>query len=371
MDLSSFVAMTFGAVRAHLSADLLETAEEALRQRSLDEAWTLFSEAAELESKTDQLAARVLIGLGQIAFLRDDAKSTLEFLEQAIVLHPEAAEDPSLAETLGRAYARKGDVASAVAVFRNALERARSSGPETDLLRFSLLLANALIDDSQFVEATLVLADGLECESMLDAFARAQIHWTQLRLHAMKEEPQAAVRHARRALHLLKGTEHDVYLAHAMRAAAFAEIDAGNPARALELIARSRSLLGDGLTSHDEAKFAMEEARALAMLGRREEAAGRVMSTHDGFAASHTWDIGRSYVHLAAIFADGGNDERALEVYELAIETLGQTSNRYLVDALCGHGTVLERTGRTREALAAFRRAAEVRHDLDRRAARV
>src|ERR687891_61882 len=78
-------------------------------------------------------------------------------------------------------------------------------------------------------------------------------------------------------------------------------------------------------------------------------------------AAGHcSGRLGRGYTVLAEIWADLGEPNRALEVYELAIELLEATPNRYLVDAYRRQAELLEAQGRRDEALEALKRAVHV-----------
>ena len=72
-------------------------------------------------------------------------------------------------------------------------------------------------------------------------------------------------------------------------------------------------------------------------------------------------DAGRSYALLARIFADVGEVERARELYELAAELLENEANPYLADVYEQLGRLLEREGRTQEALEYLKRALSAR----------
>ena len=180
----------------------------------------------------------------------------------------------------------------------------------------------------------------------------------------MKRETRLARRFARRALELLENTEYLQYRSRAHQLMAFTELDAGNADAALEYIRRGRELAVQSGTGYDEAKFAIEEARALAQLGRFEEAATAAINASAGLGGAHPWDIARSHVELAGILEQVGQPERALELYELAIEGLESSPNRYLADAYTACGELLERLGRQDDAYATFKKAARLNSRL-------
>ena len=117
-------------------------------------------------------------------------------------------------------------------------------------------------------------------------------------------------------------------------------------------------------TSYDEAKFAIEEARALVQLGRLDDAASAALAASAGLRGTHPGDVGRSYTELAAVLEQAGQSERALELYALAIEVLEPTPNRFLSDAYTAYGELLERLGRQDDAYATFKKAAHLNSQL-------
>jgi tetratricopeptide (TPR) repeat protein len=341
----------------------LMQAEIALRVGETDEALSVLNDIIASEPPK-VVAARAEALLGQAAFLADDAENAVDHLERALSLDETLALDPATADTLGRAYARTGQMESSIALFRRNLEFARSSADVREQLRFSVLLANALIDTTELGEAAALLGEALTNSSTEDSLALARVYWTQSRLHMMKRETRLARRFARRALDLLENTEYLQYRSRAHQLMAFAELDAGNAEAALEYIHRGRELAEQSGTQYDEAKFAIEEARALAQLGRFEEAATAAINASAGLQGAHPWDVGRNYMELAGVLDQAGQPERAVELYELAIEVLEPTPNRYLVDAYTAYGEVLERMARQGDAYATFKKAAHLNSQL-------
>lgn len=352
-------------VTAHRSDEdvRLEEAELALRLGDSDGARATFTALA--ASAAPRVRARAEAGLGQLAFVGDHAHEAIEHLEAAYRIDPEL-DDPSAADTLGRAYARVGEEELAVAIFRRELERARAGEDVTNVARFSVLLANALIDSGRFTEAATLLAE-LAQSNPRDPLELARIYWSQSRLHALRGETQSAARFARKTLGILEATEHRLYTARAYQMLAYVQLDSGEAEQALETIERGRQLLAAGGTEYDDTTYDLEEARARALLGDLDTAARLAMRSSGGYHDGNPKDTGRSYAELAAVFAARGDDARALELYELAIELLeGEPTTRWLVEAYVGYAGVLESRGRRDDAFAAYKQAAQLRAALVR-----
>jgi tetratricopeptide (TPR) repeat protein len=77
-------------------------------------------------------------------------------------------------------------------------------------------------------------------------------------------------------------------------------------------------------------------------------------------------DAGRSYALLAEAFEELGDEERAAELYELALERLEATPNRYAVETFSRFAALLERRGRKDEAYELLKRAMNVQQQADR-----
>jgi tetratricopeptide (TPR) repeat protein len=348
------------------SADaLLRDANLALRLDDIETARELFERVASMSVEPAH-RARAHAGLGQVAFREGDARGAIELIEPSLDAELERSE-ASLVDTLARAYARVGESEEAIALLRRALARAEEVNDPHDRLRFGVLLANAYIDESRFSDATELLAAFLTDLRNMDPLSRARVYWSQSRLHTMRNESDSAARFARRALDLLEATEDTYYHARAHLLIAFAELDAGRPEEALDLLRRGRALLGEQASSHDLAKVDIEEARALAKLGQLEEAASLAMSAAAAFGQGHPHDVGRSFGELAATFEELGERARARELYELAVEMLeGAGPSRFLAEVYVRYGDLLEADGREAEALAVFRKGSRLQAQLQR-----
>ena len=349
--------LAVGADDVEVELDPLAPAEAALRFDDLDEAARLYAEAAEGDGD-DRLRARGRAGLGQIAFRQDDAETALIELEAARELDETLENDDAFADTLGRVYAHVGELETAVALFRRRLAAAQETADSLSRMRFAVLLANSLVDLSAFEEASRVLADVLADHPDRDPVSLARVYWSQSRLHAAKQEHGAAARYARKALRLLEATEFTQYRSRAHHLLAYVEIERGNHERALELLETARELARCGGTAYDVAKLDLEQARALSRLGDLERAATLINRAATELAHHHPVDLGRCYAELAAVSADAGMPERAIELYELALEYLEHSPNRWIASTYTRLGELQEAAGNRDAAFEAYKRAA-------------
>jgi tetratricopeptide (TPR) repeat protein len=348
------------------AAAALVDASVALRLDDLEVAEQVYDELAQT-APDRRVRAAALAGLGQIAYRRGELAPAIDAFEQAFELADDFDEAAAAADTLGRAYARSGDDEAAVAVLRLWLERARELGDPVESLRFSVLLANALIDSANFREAAGILATVVDETRGGDPMQLARIYWSQSRLHALRGEPHVATRYARKAYELLEAGEHTFLRAKAHQSLAFAELDAGRADEALDLLGRGRELMGESGTPQDVAEFQLEEARALTRVGRIDEAAALAMATASLLRDGHPLDAGRCYAEIALAFDRADDVERAEELYELAIEFLDQGPNRFLAETYLHYGELLERRGKKDAAFAVYKRGMSVRAELEQR----
>jgi tetratricopeptide (TPR) repeat protein len=345
-----------------LTRDRLVEAEVALRLDDLATAAPLYAEALE-RAVTDEEKASALAGLGLLAFRHGDYQTAVERLERA--LHLYSADTPerfALCDSLGRAHAMLGQLDAATAVFESALAEAEAKPNALETIRFSVLLAYSLIDSGKFAKAEQHLARALELgEDSLNPSVRLQLYWSQARLYLEQNQPEEAMPYARRALEIIRLTEDSTRLARAHQLMAQIEIDRGNAKEGLRLLRDGWPLIAQGGNPVEQAHFRIEEARALAALGEKEEAAALAMELTGRLGAALPEDAGRAYTLLGDIFRDLGDTARAQELYELAVERLEHSyPTRYLVDAYTKLGELLEATGRSEEALALMRKALEI-----------
>lgn len=337
--------------------DLLE-AEVALRLGDVEEAERLYR--ARLQPG-DPSRAAALAGLGQIAYRADRLPEAIELFEQALTLNGgRALVDPSAIESLGRAHARAGAREAAIALFERALMEARDAEAVVEELRFAILLANAQIDNGTFSEAERSLADLIHlAEELHDPIASARVYWSQSRLHSVRGEAQLAARYARRALDILERTENTAYVGMAYHLLAFAEIEAGHGETSLQLLERGRRLIGAELSEFEDARFSIEEARAHVLVGNVREAARAGAKAAGLVDAITPADRGRAYGTLADVFLATGDEQRALELYEKALDLLVANGRPFAVELGRRYADLLEAKGDTAGALRVLRRATD------------
>lgn len=330
-------------------------AEVALRLGDLDQARGLYESRLQ---PGDPARAAALAGLGQIAFREERMDEAVSRLEESLAARKgELLLDPGTTETLGRAYAALGELERAIALFEKALGQAQRAEAPIEELRFSVLLANCHIDTGKYGDAEQTLAGLINLAgSVRDPLVEARVFWSQSRLHVLRGESQLAARYARRALAILERTENDSYVAMAYHLLAYAEIEAGNGAEALELLERGKTLFGR-MTEREEAKFALEEARAHSLIGDNAAAARAASRALELIDAIGPGDRGRAYASLGDVFLASGDDERARMTYGMAVELLSEHGKPYVVAAAVKLSDLLEAEGDTAGALAVLRRA--------------
>lgn len=355
--------LALGSERSTLtySRELLE-AEVALRLDETDTAVELYRAALE-RAVDDRERARALAGLGQAAFRRGDPPTAIEHLEDAVERFSAVREeDPAVADTLGRAYALTGDLDGAIGVFERALASAEERGDEIEMMRFAVLLSNAMIDTGRFTRARELLERIQRVvEHSRDPILRARLYWSTSRLYGEQGNPHLGARFARQALEILQQTEHEYYTARAYQLLAYTENDRGRPEVALELLHEGWPLIAESGNPLEKAQFRLEEARALAALGRHEEAAELAMGVSGEIGEASPEDAGRGYAVLAKVFATIGDRARAIELYELAADLLGRNPNHFLVTVYAELAELLKDEGRKDEALAALEKAVRLR----------
>ena len=352
-------------------AGVLVEAEVALRLGDLEEAERAY--AAVLETApSDMLKADALAGLGHTAFRRGEPREAIPYFEQALAsFSPGETAHPDLADSLGRAYAMVGELESAIGIFERYRDAAASHDDTFQTIQFSVLLAHALIDSGnlgraeELLGSALALGRGSESPSV-----RAQLYWSQSRLHAERGDPVTAARFARNALEILRLTEDTYRTARAHQLLAHLELDRGNAQEALDLLEEGWPLLEASANSLERAQYRLEEARALARLGRSEEAAALAMQISGLIADAHPEDAARSYSVLASVFEDLGDRGRAKELYELAAELLEpRKPNRFLVDVYSHLADIAESEGRKEEAYDLMKKAVGMQKDVAEAAA--
>jgi tetratricopeptide (TPR) repeat protein len=340
----------------------LVEAEIALRLDDIEGAERLFQRV--VQGASDPRArAEALAGTGRVAFGRGDYDAAVAAIEEALEVEPETAlAAPGAIETLGRAYWRLGQIDRAIRMCERALDQARAHDDGVATSRFAVLLACFYIENGRFGRAQELLGQTLADEAATaDSAARARLLWSQSRQLTEKGRHDAAARYARRSLELLELTEDTHYLARAQQLLGSIELERGNPEEALEVLRAGRTLLAEPTNTVLATRIRLDEARALAALGQREEAAAEAGAVSNLLREADPRDSGRSYASLAGVFAQLGDSARAVELYELAAELLEETSNAYVAEVYEQLGRLLEEQGRRDDALELFKRALAAR----------
>jgi LuxR family transcriptional regulator, maltose regulon positive regulatory protein len=347
---------------------LLADAQLALQLDRISEAAKLYEDALK-DARDDSERAQALEGLGQVALRGGDPALAIHLFERALSdFGLDAADRPTLAESLGRAYAELGRLDDSISVLRASTEHAEDD--PLRYVRFAALLGAALTDAGRFDEADEVLTAAVERGRELpDAYTRARLHWSASRLSGERGQLEASARHARRALEILRETEDTYAVAHALQSLASAYLDLDRSREALELLDEGQELIARHGTPLEIAQYRMEEARARAGVGELDAATRIAFEVGNELRGTHPVDTGRSYALLAEIFGRTGDPERAQELLELAIEILeAQAPSRYLVGAYRQLASVLKTRGDLEGAIALLERALDVREQTTRTA---
>ncbi len=340
------------------SVDPLFDADAAAGTGNVDRARELYA-AARAEGGP-LVAARADAALGRLDYEAGDHDAAVDALERATASGELSASDLSQArDLLGRSLALLARFDEALAVFERALADAKAAGDETAIIRFSVLLANLLIDRGLVARAEEVLAGILDAaRAARDPVALSNLYWSQARLHASQNRADLAARYARMAHATLEATEHTVYAARALMLVAHFENDRRDHAQALALVEEALPVLAASGNRYDEGMLLLERARALAALGEEEEAASIALGVVPRFEHAHPTSAARAYGVAAAILRSLGDTGRALELYELAAETL-PVADRHLVEIYRGIAEIHEAEGRSGDAMSYLKRALE------------
>jgi tetratricopeptide (TPR) repeat protein len=355
----------FLATGKHPEADPLFEAELAARTGDIELARSLYLQAARGDAPV--MTARAEAGLGRLAFDEGDRDAAIELLERALSERGLAfTERITALELLGRALALLARFDEARAVFDQGLAAAREAHDRLAELRFAVLLANLLIDRGNLEGAEELLSTIIDdARKTHDPLAVANLYWSQARLHLSQHRPDLAARYARLAHATLEATEHTVNAARALGLLAHIENDRGNHADALAYADESAPVLAAAGNRLDVGMLMLEKARALGALEQREEAIGIALGAIPRFEHAHPTSAARGYAVAAEIFKDLGERARALELYELAVET-SPTEDRHVGEMYRAIGEIHEAEGRPGEALDSFKRALDVQTRVPR-----
>jgi tetratricopeptide (TPR) repeat protein len=338
--------------------DRLLEADVALRLDQLELAEHLYTQALESDL-TPVLRARALGGLGQIDVHAGRLEEAIERLEEARELLADAVVDHvGIVDALADAYVMRGEYESAIAVLEHALGLAGPRGDEPAEMRLRVLLANTLIDSGNLAAARGLLGESIaNAVGMTDPILQARLYWSQSRLHSAESNSEAAARYARMALASIELTDNVAYAARAHHLLAYIELERGNAEEALELLEEGRRLAVRAGGADADGRFKVETARALAALGRDDEAIGLAVDAAGGLAEIQPEQAGRAHAVAADVFVRVGDTSRALEHYGRAVDLVSERHPEFIREVYGKMAELLEAEGRKDEALELLKRA--------------
>ncbi len=359
--------------RLGVSEDFLATGEEtqfqtlsmleaeiALRLDDQPTAQRLYSEALD-RAATPRERATAEEGLGHLAVRRGELREAVKLFEDALVASGSAEwERPALAESLARAYATMGELEPSVAILERCLKAFQDRGDTVEAIRFSCLLAAALSDQNEFARAEEVVTNALATgRESLDPYTRARVYWAKAKLRGEQGDADGALRYAYQALAALELTEDLHYTAVAHLLIAQVELQRDNAQEALTHLEDGLPIIERTGSPVDRAGFLVEQARAHARLGDRDEVEALAKQVTDLLSDEEPKEmIGQVYAVLGEVAAGDGERGKAITYYETAAEYLEENgSQRHLVDLYARLAETLEAEGRADEAYGYMKRA--------------
>lgn len=343
--------------------DPLFDAELAARLGDREKAAAAY-EAIIAAGTSSDLVGQALLGLGLLAFESGEHEQAIRLLEEGLAGRAAGPSTAIAADRLARAYALTGRFEEALALLKRNLAAAQERNDPLDSIRFAVLLANTQIDRCDYSAAENTLSEILDqAVAAADPADRAFVYWTQSRLHSSQGEPELASRYVRMALAILEESEHSRYIANAFLLLAMLENDQGHNDEALDLVDQAEPVVRASGNRYDVGRLELERARAELGLGHNEEAASRALGSLPLLADTSPTNAGRSYIVAASIFKDLGDEPKALELYELAVESF-PAQDRHAAEAYQGMAEIAKAEGRKDEALSYLERALAIRTSI-------
>jgi tetratricopeptide (TPR) repeat protein len=185
-------------------------------------------------------------------------------------------------------------------------------------------------------------------------------------MHALQSDSANAARYAERALEILEIADYGVHVGLAHQLLAHIELNRGNTDRAIELLERGAPLVAGSGRKFEWASLRIEQARALAQTGRSEEAASVAMEALGSIDELGSLEAGRCYMLIADVYEAIGDEERSIELYELAIEQLAAVPSRFAGEAHAKLANLLEARGDKDAALDVLKRAMQLQRVVER-----
>jgi transcriptional regulator with XRE-family HTH domain len=336
--------------------DGLVEADVALRLDQLELAEHLYTQVLE-DSNDPVRRARALGGLGEIDLHAGRLDEAVERIEDSRALLGDAlADHPGIVDSLARAYSLRSEFDEAIGLLERSLDTARARKNEQSEARFSILLANALIDSGNLASARELLGHVVaKAADAADPTHQARLYWSQSRLHSAESNTEAASRYARLALAAIELTENVAYAARAHQLLAHVELERGNAEEALALVERGQALAVRAGGADADGFFDLARAQALAHLDRDDEAIACALALADRVDGRPEL-AGRAYAVAAEVYAKE-SPAKALELYERAAELMVERDHVDVRAIYSKMAELLEAEGRKDEALELLKKA--------------
>jgi tetratricopeptide (TPR) repeat protein len=334
-------------------------AELALRFDDLELATELYEELL-AEAAAPDARVEALTGLGRIALSRGQLGEAVRLLEEALSTGSrDEWELPELAESLGRAYAERGDPGRAVAIFERCVAHFEGKGDPVLSVRFACLLGATLLETGNAGRAEALVTGALGTgEPIADFSARAWLYFSQCRARSAEGDMAGATRYGRLALGTLESADDARFTVQSRQILARAALASGRPKVALAHYQAARPLLESSGSQLDQARFGAGEARALAGLGRKEDAAALAARVPALLGSASPAEAGSVYALLAEVNADLGDADGAKKLYEQAAELLEQSNpSPTLIEVYSQIAELYEAQGRREEAYEYMKKA--------------
>jgi transcriptional regulator with XRE-family HTH domain len=271
-------------------------------------------------------ADRAKLALAYAASLQERYDVTIAHLEELIAAgRASASTRPDVYVLLGRMHALKGDSASAVELFEDALQQLEDENPD-DIparTRFATYLSYALTDLGALEKAEEVVQTALtDASDLADPITQVRLNWSMARLAAMQDRPTAALGHARKALALYEVTEDSLGIARAHVLCAYILNGKGSLEAAGKHLESAERLFGVRADRPDLAYLRTEQARLAAARGDHAIAVAYARESLELLDESDPAERGLAYVALGQGLAAGGDAEGARRELERGFELL-------------------------------------------------
>ena len=334
-------------------------AELALRFDDLDLATGLYEQML-AEAAAPDARVEALTGLGRIALSRGQLGEAVRLLEEALSTGTrDEWELPALAESLGRAYAERGDPGRAVSIFERCVAHFEQKGDPVLSVRFACLLGATLLETGNAGRAEALVTAALGTgEPLADFSARAWLYFSQCRARSAEGDMAGASRYGRLALATLESADDAHFTVQSRQILARAALASGRPEAALAHYEAARPLLESSGSPLEQARFGAGEARSLAQLGRKKEATALVDRVPVLLEQVPPGEAGSVYALLAEVQAELGDAARARDLYEQAAELLEQSKPSHtLIDVYSKIAELHEAEGRREDAYEYMKKA--------------